>query len=87
MLDKIVFRQSQVILLFSSACFFDIISSMYPQILADFGKILLALILGSNSKSRVFEKYTLSPASFQLEHPLVEDFGFGRHNMRSLASS
>ena len=36
MLDKIVFRQSQVILLFSSACFFDIISSMYPQILAKY---------------------------------------------------
>ena len=31
MLDKIVFRQSRVILLLSSACFFDIISSMYPQ--------------------------------------------------------
>ena len=27
------FRQSQVILLFSSACFVDIVSSMYPQIL------------------------------------------------------
>ena len=36
MLDKIVFRQSQVILLFSSACFFDIISSIYPQILAKY---------------------------------------------------
>ena len=36
MLDKIVFRQSQVNLLFSSACFFDIISSMYPQVLAKY---------------------------------------------------
>ena len=36
MLDKIVFRQSQIILLFSSACFFDIISSMYPQVLAKY---------------------------------------------------
>ena len=36
MLHKIVFRQTQFILLFSSACFFDIISSMYPQILAKY---------------------------------------------------
>ena len=42
------FRQSQVILLFSSACFI--------YVPADFDKVLLALILGGNSKSRVFEK-------------------------------
>ena len=36
MQDKIVFRQSQVILLFSLACFFDIISSMYLQVLAKY---------------------------------------------------
>ena len=70
MLGKIVFRQSQDILPFSSACFFDIISSMYPQILADFGKVLLALILGGNSKSRVFEKiYTLSSV-FSIRTPV-----------------
>ena len=36
MLDKIVFRQSHVVFfyLFSSACFFDIISSMSSQVLA-----------------------------------------------------
>ena len=40
MLDKIVFRQSHVFFyvffftFFSSACFFDIISSMSPQVLA-----------------------------------------------------
>ena len=34
MLDKIVFRQSHFFLLFSSACFFDIISSKSPQVLA-----------------------------------------------------
>ena len=73
MLDKIVFRQSQVILLFSSACFFDIISSMYPQDC----KVLLTLILGGNSKSRVFENdNTLSLASFQFEHPLDEAASF-----------
>ena len=33
MLDKIVFRQSQFFLLFSTACYFDIISPMYPQVL------------------------------------------------------
>ena len=34
--DKIVFRQSHVVFFtfFSSACFFDIISSMSPQVLA-----------------------------------------------------
>ena len=38
---------------------------------ADFGKVLLALIYGGISKSRVFKKlYTLGLASFQLEHPL-----------------
>ena len=37
MLDKIVFRQSHVFfLLFSSACFLDIISSMSPQVLAKY---------------------------------------------------
>ena len=39
MLDKIAFRQSHVVfflLFFSSACFFDIISSMSPQVLAKF---------------------------------------------------
>ena len=38
MLDKIVFRQSHVVgfffFLLFSACFFDIISSMSPQVLA-----------------------------------------------------
>ena len=33
MLDKIVFRQSRFFLLFSTACFFDIISPMSPQVL------------------------------------------------------
>ena len=47
MLDKIVFRQSQVIVLFSSHYFI--------YVPADFGKVLLALILGGNSKSRVFK--------------------------------
>ena len=37
MLDKIVFRQSHVFFkFFSSACFFDIISSMSPQALAKY---------------------------------------------------
>ena len=39
MLDKIVFRQSHVVVFFyffSSACFFDIISSMSPQVLAKY---------------------------------------------------
>ena len=38
MLDKIVFRQSHVVFfyLFSSACFFDIISSMSPRVLAKY---------------------------------------------------
>ena len=39
MLDKIVFRQSHVVFFFtffSSACFFDIISSMSPQVLAKY---------------------------------------------------
>ena len=53
MLDKIVFRQSYFFLLFSSACFFDIISSMSPQV---FSKVLLAPILGGTSKSHVFAK-------------------------------
>ena len=49
MLGIIVFRPSQfVFYFFSSACFFDIISSI--------GKVLIALILGRASKSRVFEK-------------------------------
>ena len=52
MLDKIVFRQSRFFLLFSTACFFDIISPMSPQVL----EVLLALILGGPSKSCVFEK-------------------------------
>ena len=38
MLDKFVFRQSHVVVFFfcffSSACFFDLISSMSPQVLA-----------------------------------------------------
>ena len=40
MLDKIVFRQSHVVVFnfFSSACFFDIISSMSPQVLAKYFK-------------------------------------------------
>ena len=33
MLDKIVFRQSRFFYLFSTACFFHIISSMSPQVL------------------------------------------------------
>ena len=33
MLDKIVFRQSRLFLLFSTACFFDIISPMSLQVL------------------------------------------------------
>ena len=38
MLDKIVFRQSHgfFLLFFYSACFFDIISSMSPQVLAKY---------------------------------------------------
>ena len=39
MLDKIVFRQSHVVVfcfLLFSACFFDIISSMSPQVLAKY---------------------------------------------------
>ena len=37
MLDKIVFRQSRVfVYFFSSAWFFDIISSMSPQVLAKY---------------------------------------------------
>ena len=39
MLDKIVFRQSHGFLFFtffSSTCFFDIISSMSPQVLAKY---------------------------------------------------
>ena len=38
MLDKIVFRQSHDFFFdfFSSACFFDIISSMSPQVLAKY---------------------------------------------------
>ena len=75
MLDKIVFRQSHVFFFFFffyffSACFFDIISSMSPQVLA---------VTFSTStdpwwyyKELCFRKdmYTLSLASFQLEHPL-----------------
>ena len=53
-LDKIVFRQSHVgFFTFFSACFFDIISSMSPQVLA---KYFLALIFGCTSKSHVFKK-------------------------------
>ena len=38
MLDKIVFRQSHgfFVTFFPSACFFDIISSMSPQVLAKY---------------------------------------------------
>ena len=38
MLDKIVFRQPHVFFFtfFSSACFFDIISSIPPQVLANY---------------------------------------------------
>ena len=38
MLDKIVFRQSHdfFFTFLSSACFFDIISSMFPQVLAKY---------------------------------------------------
>ena len=39
MLDKIVIRQSHVVFFyffFHSACFFDIISSMSPQVLAKY---------------------------------------------------
>ena len=35
-LDKIVFRLSRFFFLFSSACFFDIISFMSPQVLAKY---------------------------------------------------
>ena len=55
MLDKIVFRQSQLFFnFFSTACFFDIISSTCMS--RRFWKVLLALILGGSSKSHVFEK-------------------------------
>ena len=55
MLDKIVFRQSHVVVFyfFSSTCFFDIKYFIYVP--AGFSKVLLALILGNTSKSRVFE--------------------------------
>ena len=38
MLDRIVSRQSRIVFFtfFSSACFFDIISSMSPQVLAKY---------------------------------------------------
>ena len=52
MLDKIVFRQSQLFYFFSTACFFGIILPMSGR----FWKVLLALILGGPSKSCVFEK-------------------------------
>ena len=52
MLDKIVFRQSQVILLILQ----HVSLTYIIYVPADFGKVLLALILGGNSKSRVFEK-------------------------------
>ena len=58
MLDKIVFRQSQVILLFSSACFFDTISSMYLHVLASTFSTDLDLMV---IQRVVFSKrYTLS---------------------------
>ena len=36
MLDKSIFRQSHVFFFIYSACFFDIISSMSPQVLATY---------------------------------------------------
>ena len=67
MLDKFVFKQSRCFYFFSSACFFDIISSISLQV---FGKVLVALILGGTSKIVFSKRYTLSQVSFQLKHPL-----------------
>ena len=71
MLDKIVFKQSHVFgffLLFSSTCFFDIISSMSPQVLQS----TFSTDPWWYFKESYFRKdmNTLSLASFQLEHPL-----------------
>ena len=62
-----IFRESGYSL-FSSVCFFDITPLMSPQI---FGKILLALILGTwRFKSRFFEKIHTIVFFFQLRHQL-----------------
>ena len=51
---------------FSTACFFDIISPMSPQVLES----TLALILGGPSKSCVFEKIHTYSFQLHVEHPL-----------------
>ena len=67
MQDKIFFKQSQFFFLqYVSLTFFIYVP-------AGFGKILLALVLGGTSKSRVFEKTYISV--FSIRTP-VKDAGF-----------
>ena len=60
MLNKIVFRKTRFFLLFSSARFFDIISSLFPQVLAKYFENLSLVVLQRVAFSK---RYTL--ASFQ----------------------
>ena len=71
MLDKIVFRQALVCFFFFSMFLWH----YFIYVPLDFVKVLIALILGGTSKSRVFEKMYTKSSVLSIRTP-GKDAGF-----------